>query len=163
MHDRSNVHVTMVQLPGVNTTQFNWCRSKMPDHPQPVPPIYQPEVAADAIHFAANHRRRELWVGGATAVVIAGNKFAPGLGDRYLARTGFSSQQYDGPPPSAARYNLWQPVDDIEDKGAHGAFDARATSRSYELMIAKYKGLLAAGLVAAAVGIGSALWLKANG
>jgi hypothetical protein len=125
---------------------------------QPVPPIYQPEVAADAVHFAAHHRRRELWVGGSTAVVITGNKLLPGVGDRYLARTGFDSQQYDGPPSQGARYNLWQPVDDVEDKGAHGAFDRRAHRRSFELMAAKHKGLLAAaGLGAAAlalVGVG---------
>jgi NAD(P)-dependent dehydrogenase (short-subunit alcohol dehydrogenase family) len=151
MHDQSKVWITEVHMPALNTPQFEWCKNKMEHKSQPVPPIYQPEVAADAVHFAAHHRRRELWVGGSTAIVITGNKVAPGVGDRYLARTGFDSQQYDGPPSAAARYNLWQPVDDVEDKGAHGAFDARATSRSWELMAAKHKGVVAAALMGAAV------------
>jgi len=151
LHDQSKVWVTEVHMPALNTPQFEWCKNKMEHKSQPVPPIYQPEVAADAIHFAAHHRRRELWVGGSTAVVITGNKVAPGIGDRYLARTGFDSQQYDGPPSAATRYNLWQPVDDVEDKGAHGAFDARATSRSWELMASKHKGVVAAALMGAAV------------
>ena len=151
-------------MPALNTPQFDWCKNKMQHKSQPVPPIFQPEVAADAVHFAAHHHRRELWVGGSTAVVITGNKVLPGVGDRYLARTGFQSQQYDGPPPSGARYNLWQPVDDVEDHGAHGAFDERATSRSLELMVAKHKGWFAAALVgAAAIGLGSAWWWKASG
>jgi short-subunit dehydrogenase len=151
MHDESKVWITEVHMPALNTPQFEWCKNKMEHKSQPVPPIYQPEVAADAIHFAAHHRRRELWVGASTAVVITGNKVLPGVGDRYLARTGFDSQQYDGPPSAGARYNLWQPVDDVEDKGAHGAFDARATSRSWELMAAKHKGVVAAALMGAAV------------
>src|SRR3954462_5944206 len=123
MHHDSRVWLTEVHMPALNTPQFDWCKNKMPHKSQPVPPIYQPEVAADAVHFAAHHRRRELWVGASTAVVIAGNKVAPGLGDRYLAKTGFDSQQYDGPPAQGARSNLWQPVDDFEDRGAHGSFD----------------------------------------
>jgi NAD(P)-dependent dehydrogenase (short-subunit alcohol dehydrogenase family) len=153
MHDQSKVWVTEVHMPALNTPQFEWCKNKMEHKSQPVPPIYQPEVAADAIHFAAHHRRRELWVGASTAVVIAGNKIAPGVGDRYLAKTGFDSQQYDGPPPAGARSNLWQPVDDRQDKGAHGAFDERAHARSFELMAAKHKGLLAA----AGLGVGALL------
>jgi short-subunit dehydrogenase len=158
MHHKSKVWLTEVHMPALNTPQFEWCKNKMPHKSQPVPPIYQPEVAADAIYFAAHHRRRELWVGGSTAVVITGNKVMPGVGDRYLARTGFDSQQYDGPPSTSARYNLWQPVDDDKDHGAHGMFDKRATSRSYELMAAKHKGLVAAALLgAAAVGVVGAL------
>jgi len=154
LHDKSKVWITEVHMPALNTPQFEWCKNKMEHKSQPVPPIYQPEVAADAVHFAAHHRRRELWVGGSTAVVITGNKLLPGVGDRYLARTGFDSQQFDGPPPEHGRYNLWQPVDDDKDHGAHGAFDARATSRSFELMAAKHKGLLAAaGLGAAALAV----------
>ncbi|MGZ3438902.1 MAG: SDR family oxidoreductase [Polyangia bacterium] len=151
MHDKSKVWLTEVHMPALNTPQFDWCRNKMGHKSQPVPPIYQPEVAADGIHFAAHHRRRELWVGASTAVVIAGNKLLPGVGDRYLARTGFASQQYDGPPAKGARSNLWQPVDDRADKGAHGAFDARAHARSFELMAAKHKGLWAA----AGLGLGA--------
>src|SRR5581483_10585343 len=122
---------------------------------QPVPPTYQPEVPAGAIHCAAHHRRREIWVGGSTAVVITGQKIAPGLGDWYLARTGYASQQYDGPPPKG-RDNLFEPVDDREDHGAHGDFDARAHARSFELWAAERKPWIAAavamvGLAGAAV------------
>ena len=158
MHRGSRVWLTEVHMPALNTPQFEWCKNKMDHRSQPVPPIYQPEVAADAIHFAAHERRRELWVGASTAAVIAGNKLAPGVGDHYLARTGFDSQQYDGPPPASARYNLWQPVDDVADKGAHGAFDARATGHSVELFAAKHKGwLAAAGLGAAALALAGML------
>lgn len=154
LHDGSKVWITMVQMPALNTPQFSWCKNKMGRRSQPVPPIYQPEVAADAIYFAAHHRRRELYVGGSTAVVIAGNKAAPGVGDWYLAKTGFDSQQYDGPPPSTQRYNLWQPVDDVHDHGAHGPFDRRAKRGSFELFAAKHRvALAAAALGLAAVGI----------
>jgi len=150
MHRESRVWLTEVHMPALNTPQFDWCKNKMQHKSQPVPPIYQPEVAADAIHFAAHERRRELWVGGSTAAVITGNKIMPGVGDWYLAKTGYESQQYDGPPSESERYNLWQPVDDVEDHGAHGAFDSRATSHSVELFAAKHKGLLAAAGVGAA-------------
>ena len=96
MHDRSNVWITMVQLPAVNTPQFNWCRTKLPDHPQPVPPIYQPEVPAEAVYWAAHHRRRELDVGFSAVKAIFGNKLAPRFADWYLARTGYESQQIHG-------------------------------------------------------------------
>lgn len=153
LHDKSKVWITEVHMPALNTPQFEWCKNKMEHKSQPVPPIYQPEVAADGIYFAAHHRRRELWVGASTAIVITGNKVLPGVGDWYLGKTGFDSQQYDGPPENRARYNLCSPVDDVEDHGAHGKFDARATSRSYELMLAKNKGWLTAALLtAAAVG-----------
>jgi NAD(P)-dependent dehydrogenase (short-subunit alcohol dehydrogenase family) len=154
LHRKSKVWLTEVHMPALNTPQFEWCKNKMPHKSQPVPPIYEPEVAADGVHFAAHHRRRELYVGASTAVVIAGNKLAPGLGDWYLGKTGYDSQQYDGPPAPGARYNLWQPVDDKADKGAHGMFGARAHKRSLELMAAKHKGLLAAaGLGAAALAV----------
>jgi NAD(P)-dependent dehydrogenase (short-subunit alcohol dehydrogenase family) len=158
LHRGSRVWLTEVHMPALNTPQFEWCKNKMQHQSQPVPPIYQPEVAADAIHFAAHERRRELWVGGSTAAVITGNKIAPGLGDWYLAKTGFDSQQYDGPPPDGARYNLWQPVDDVDDHGAHGQFDRRAHAHSAELFAAKHKGLFAAaGLGAAALALAGIL------
>jgi len=158
LHERSRIWLTEVHMPALNTPQFEWCKNKMQHKSQPVPPIYQPEVAADAIHFAAHHRRRELWVGASTAVVIAGNKVAPGVGDWYLAKTGFDSQQFNGPPAASARYNLWQPVDDVEDRGAHGMFDRRAHRRSVELFAAKHKGWLAAiGLGAAAFALAGVL------
>ena len=104
LHDKSKVQITMVQLPGVNTTQFNWCRSKLPDHPMPVPPIYQPEIPAEAVYWAAHHHRREVWVGYSTLLAILGTKLAPSLGDRYLAKTGFqrpAGQRHAGRAPTA--------------------------------------------------------------
>jgi len=113
MHDRSRVWVTMVQLPAVNTPQFNWCRSKLERHPQPVPPIYDPEVPAEAVYFASHSRRREIFCGGSTVAVILGNRVAPGLGDRYLAMTGYKSQQNPKLPYRSDRpSNLFDPVED---------------------------------------------------
>ncbi len=140
IHDRSRVHVTMVQMPALNTPQFSWSKTRMPRRPQPVPPIFQPEVAADAIVFAAGHRRREVWVGWPTVGAIVGNKFVPGLLDRYLARTGYDAQQYDGRVPEGRQDNLWNPVPG--DHGAHGQFDQRAHHRSSELMVVKHRGWL---------------------
>ena len=142
LHDRSGVHVTMVQMPAVNTPQFSWVLSRLPKHPQPVPPIFQPEVAADAVVYAADHpRRREYWVGAPTAATLIANKFAAGLLDRYLARTGYKSQQADEPAENAA--NLWAPADDDRDYGAHGHFDDRSTGRSYQVWASRHRGLVA--------------------
>ncbi|HEY3509360.1 SDR family oxidoreductase [Kribbella sp. NPDC051137] len=151
MHDKSQVRVTMVQLPAVNTPQFSWVLSRLPKHPQPVPPIFQPEVAADAVVYAAGHPgRREYWVGGPTALTIMANKFAAGLLDRYLARTGYTSQQTDLPNEQAA--NLWNPADNRgRDYGAHGVFDDRSTARSYQVWAARHRGLLGGAAAAAAV------------
>ena len=144
LHDKSNVHVTMVQMPAVNTPQFSWVLSRLPKHPQPVPPIYQPEVAADAVVYAADHpRRREYWIGGPTMGTVIANKFAAGLLDHYLARTGYKSQQTNLPEdPRAA--NLWHPADgyDGHDFGTHGAFDDRSTSRSYEFWMSRHRTLV---------------------
>src|SRR3954451_6551317 len=136
LHDKSNVHVTMVQMPAVNTPQFGWVLSRLPRKAQPVPPIYQPEVAADAVVYAADHpKRREYWVGGSTAGTLIANAVAPGVLDRYLARTGFKSQQTDQQRPADARANLWEPADGSRepDAGAHGDFDDKATTRSAQL------------------------------
>src|SRR5262249_14980299 len=118
----------------------------------PVPPIYQPEVAAEAIYFAVHHRRREVWVGASTALVVAGNKLVPGVGDRYLARTGFKSQQRDDAPPPPGHDNLFHPWDGSVDHGAHGAFDLRAHRRSVELWASMHKRLLGAFGVALSAG-----------
>lgn len=128
MHDGSNVHVTMVQLPGLNTPQFDHCRSKMPYHPQPVPPIFEPEVAADTIYWAAHHKRREMYVGTSSVLTILGNKLAPWLADRYLARTAYGSQQTSEPVQGSYREgNLFETPSG--DHGAHGGFDeAHASS-----------------------------------
>lgn len=157
LHDGSNVHVTMVQMPAVNTPQFSWVLNRMPKHAQPVPPIYQPEVAARGVLHAADHpKRREYWVGASTMGTLAANAIAPGLLDRYLARTGYSSQQTDQDRSPDQAVNLWEPADgpDGKDYGAHGVFDAKAVSRSEQLWLSQHHGLLgiAAGAVAAAVG-----------
>jgi NAD(P)-dependent dehydrogenase (short-subunit alcohol dehydrogenase family) len=131
LHDRSAVKVTMVQLPALNTPQFDWVRSRLPHRPQPVPPIYQPEVAAQALLHAADHpSRRERWVGGSTIATLLAEKIAPGLLDRYLGRTGFGSQQTAEDEPGDRPDNLWDPCDTDRDHGAHGRFEDRAKSRS---------------------------------
>ncbi|RTL69610.1 MAG: SDR family NAD(P)-dependent oxidoreductase [Pseudonocardiaceae bacterium] len=149
MHDRSDVRVTMVQMPALNTPQFSWLRSRLPRHAQPVPPIYQPEVAARAVVHAALHpRRREYWVGGSTVATVLGNRVAPGLLDRYLARTGYDSQQ-TGSRADGGRGNLWAPADRRDDRGAHGEFDRRAHRHSVELWASLHRSAVVAGLSAA--------------
>jgi NAD(P)-dependent dehydrogenase (short-subunit alcohol dehydrogenase family) len=152
LHEHSGVHVTMVQMPAVNTPQFGWVLSRLPHRAQPVPPIYQPEVAADAVVYAAEHpRRREYWVGGSTAATLIANAVAPGVLDRYLARTGFSSQQTSQPRPADQPANLWEPADQTRDYGAHGTFDDQSHRRSAQLWASQHHGALAvAGAVAAA-------------
>jgi short-subunit dehydrogenase len=139
IHDHSRVHVTAVHMPAVNTPQFSWVKSRLPRKAQPVPPIFQPEVAADAIYFAAHHRRRELWVGGPTVKAIIADKIAPGLVDSYLAENGYASQQTDQAADAGQPDNLWQPVDaeGRGDFGAHGAFDQRAHDYSTALAVTK--------------------------
>jgi short-subunit dehydrogenase len=153
LHEGSNVALTIVQLPGLNTTQFDWVRARVPRRPQPVPPIYQPEVAARAIVWASEHNRREVWVGIPTVWTIVGNWFAPGIMDRYLARTGYDSQQSDQPLPSDAPDYLFAPRDDDVDHGSHGRFDDSAHSRSPQLWASRHRRslLAAAALTGAAV------------
>jgi NAD(P)-dependent dehydrogenase (short-subunit alcohol dehydrogenase family) len=161
LHARSGVRTTMVQLPAVNTPQFTWLRSRLRRHAQPVPPIYQPEVAAGAIVYAADHpRRREYWVGGSTAGTLLANAVAPGILDRYLARTGVKSQQTDQPHDPSDPGNLWRPADDEDgrDFGAHGEFDQKATTRSLQVWASQHHGL-----VGAAAGAAAALTLGAIG
>jgi short-subunit dehydrogenase len=155
LHDHSKVQITMVQLPGVNTTQFNWCRSKLPNHPKPVPPIYQPEIPAEAVYWAAHHKRRELWVGYSTLQAIVGTKLSALAGDIYLARTGFSGQQVsDMPVPSDRPDNLRSPVPD--EAATHGIFDQEAKTRSPQLWAATHRSVLggAAVVVAAVLALG---------
>jgi hypothetical protein len=145
----------MVQMPAVNTPQFSWVLSRLPKKAQPVAPIYQPEIAADAVLYAADHpRRREYWVGGSTAGTLLANAVVPGLLDRYLARTGYEGQQTDAPREPDQPANLWEPADGARgaDRGAHGDFDDQAKSRSWQLWASHHHGLLAAvggGLAAA--------------
>jgi short-subunit dehydrogenase len=133
LHDRSRVHVSMVQLPALNTPQFDWVKSRLPREPQPVPPIYDPEIAAEAIVWAAAHRRRELSVGLPTVAAIWGDKIAPGLLDRYLASRGYTAQQTDQPVDPDRRDNLWEPVSG--DHGAHGRFGSRSIAFSPQLWL----------------------------
>jgi NAD(P)-dependent dehydrogenase (short-subunit alcohol dehydrogenase family) len=155
-HRQSKVRVSMVQLPGLNTTQFTWGRTKLPKQTMPVPPIYQPEVAADAIHHCAHHRRRQIYVGMPTVMNILGERTAPWLLDVYLAKTGVSSQQTDQPLDPAGHDNLFEPVD--EDRGAHGPFDEQAHAVSPQTELAKRRGMLAgAGAAVALLGAGTAI------
>jgi len=131
IHDKSRVHLTMVQMPALNTPQFGWVKSRLQHKAQPVPPIFQPEVGASAIYWAAHHRRRELYVGWPTVKAITGNKIAPGLLDHYLGGTGYDSQQTAEPVEPNRPDNLWKPV--AGDHGAHGRFDNRARAHSYQL------------------------------
>jgi NAD(P)-dependent dehydrogenase (short-subunit alcohol dehydrogenase family) len=146
LHEGSNVKVTVVQMPAVNTPQFSWVRSRLPGKPQPVPPIYQPEVAARGVVYAADHPgRREYWVGASTVATLAANKLAPALLDRYLARTGYASQQTAQPVEPGRPDNLLEPVDgpDGTDHGAHGSFDDRAHARSAQLWMSQHPAISA--------------------
>jgi NAD(P)-dependent dehydrogenase (short-subunit alcohol dehydrogenase family) len=147
-HDKSNVQTVMVQMPALNTPQFGWVKSRLPRKAQPVPPIFQPEVAARAIYYAAHHpQRREYYVGWSTVKAIVGNKLVPSLGDRYLARKGYEAQQNDCPEDPSRPNNLWEPLPG--DYGAHGTFDELAQSSSVELWVTTHAKWLAfaAGLI----------------
>jgi NAD(P)-dependent dehydrogenase (short-subunit alcohol dehydrogenase family) len=157
MHEGSGVKVTMVQLPALNTPQFDTVRTRLPRHPQPVPPIYQPEVAARAIVTAAHQpARREWWVGASTALALLGNALAPGFADRYLARTGFDSQQTDEPVQPRRPDNLFAPLPG--ERAAHGDFDAQAKPRSVQWDLTRHRRLFAggAGVAAGLMGLGAA-------
>jgi NAD(P)-dependent dehydrogenase (short-subunit alcohol dehydrogenase family) len=154
IHDQSNVRVTMIQMPALNTPQFEWVKSKLSNKAQPVPPIYQPEVAAEAIVYASHHPRREIYVGMPTVEAIVGNKLAPGLLDRYLARNGFASQQTNQKEDGHRANNLWEPVDGSEDHGTHGSFDSRARNWSPQLWTDLHRGWMA---VAAAGVLGAGI------
>ncbi|MBD0372717.1 MAG: SDR family oxidoreductase [Pyrinomonadaceae bacterium] len=154
IHDGSRVRVTMVQLPAMNTPQFSWVKSRLPRKPQPVPPIYQPEVGAEAVLFAAHNDRREMYVGYPTVEAIVGDKIAPGFADWYLARNGYDAQQTDEPVEPSRQDNLWEPVPG--DHGAHGTFDKRASARSPQLWANINRNWLmmaGAGLAGLAVGL----------
>jgi NAD(P)-dependent dehydrogenase (short-subunit alcohol dehydrogenase family) len=154
MHEQRNVHVTTVHLPGLNTTQFGMVRLRMPRRPRPVAPVYQPEIAADAIVWASQHpQRRELWVGGSTVLTIVGNKLAPWLADRYLARTGYDSQQTDEPAGPARQHTDYVDAPLPGDHGSHGPFDEEAKGHSPQLWLAEHRrALTAAGAGAVAAG-----------
>jgi NAD(P)-dependent dehydrogenase (short-subunit alcohol dehydrogenase family) len=153
MHEKRNVHVISVHLPGLNTTQFGMVRLRMPRRPRPVPPVYQPEVAARAILWAAEHpRRRELWVGGSTVLTIVGNRLAPWLADRYLARTGYDSQQTDEPASAERRHTDYVDAPLPGEHSSHGPFDDEAKPHSRQLWLAEHRRALTAAGAAAAAG-----------
>jgi NAD(P)-dependent dehydrogenase (short-subunit alcohol dehydrogenase family) len=153
LHDGSKVRLCMVQMPALNTPQFGWVKSRLPRKPQPVPPIFQPEVAARAIVYAAHHRRREIYVGWPTVKAVVGDKVAAGYADHYLARNGYDAQQRDGLADPNQPDNLWEPVPG--DHGAHGDFDDRSKEGSSLLWANTHRGLVA---LASVAGIAGALW-----
>ena len=145
IHDRSLIHLTMVQLSAFNTPQFDWARLHIGKNPQPIPPIFQPEVAARGIVWAAYHRRRELWVGWPAVKAILGNKLIPGFLDRYLASHAYAGQFSEEPLPPSRPDNLFQPVPG--EWSAHGRFDDRARPKSWQLALAIHRNWLVAGIV----------------
>jgi NADP-dependent 3-hydroxy acid dehydrogenase YdfG len=151
LREGSGVRLTMVQLPAMNTPQFDWVKSRMPRRAQPVPPIYQPDVAAEAIVWASRHARREIWVGSPTVQAIVGNRIAPGLLDRYLALTGVESQQTAEPEDPTRPDNLWEPVPG--DPGAYGRFGAGAREFSPQLWASLHRGLMGAAAAGLVLGI----------
>jgi NAD(P)-dependent dehydrogenase (short-subunit alcohol dehydrogenase family) len=161
-HEGSGVRITVVQMPAVNTPQFSWVRSRLPRDPQPVPPIYEPEVAARGVAYAADHPdRKQYWVGGSTAATLLAQKFAAPLLDRYLARTGYDSQQTSQQTRPGRPDNLWEPVDQPpgSDHGAHGSFDSRSHNRSPQLWVSQHARVVsaAAATAATAAGVGGIL------
>jgi NAD(P)-dependent dehydrogenase (short-subunit alcohol dehydrogenase family) len=162
LHEGSNVHVTVVQMPAVNTPQFSWVLSRLPRHPQPVPPIYQPEVAAHGVLYAADHpERKQYWVGGSTAATLLAQKFAPALLDRYLAKTGFDAQQTKQEVAAGSRPdNLFDPVDRPEgsDHGAHGAFDDQSHHHSAQLWMSHHPAVT--GGIAAGAAVAGGLLIR---
>jgi len=160
LHDHSHVNITVVQMPAVNTPQFSWVLSRLPRQAQPVPPIYQPEVAAEAVVFAAEHPgRKEYWAGGSTAATIFAQKFAAPVLDRYLGRTGYNSQQTDQPEVPGTPGNLWEPLDEAPgtDHGAHGAFDDRARDHSNHDRLAEVSETAGSAVVKSAESASSAV------
>lgn len=161
-HEGSKVRITVVQMPAVNTPQFSWVLSRLPRHPQPVPPIYQPEVAARGVLYAADHPgRKQYWVGDSTTVTLLAQKFVAPLLDRYLARTGYDSQQTEEHVSAGRPDNLWQPLDEQpgSDHGAHGEFDDESHSHSPQLWASQHPVVSGSGALGAA-GLGA--WLAAR-
>ena len=160
IHAKSSVHVTMVQLPGINTPQFDWIKTNLPMKPKPASPPYQPEIAAEAIHFAAHHRRKEIKLGWPTLQAIWGDRAASAVLDRYLAATAFSGQQDDEPVSASRKDNLYEPVPG--DHGAHGRFGSQARTRSSQLWLTMHRAQIAIG-AALALGAGGLAWMAGRG
>ena len=160
MHDKSNVKITMVQLPALNTTQFGWVKTRLPHKARPMGTIFQPEVAARAIVFAATHNRREVFVGYPTVQTIIGNKLAPWFADWVLAKTGYQGQQTDEPISPDRQHNLWEPV--VEDRGAHGDFDRQAHDFSLQLWATENRTSLMIGALIATAAVAGIDWIRHN-
>lgn len=158
IHDKLAIKITMVDLPAVNTPQFDWAMNKMGRKAQPVPPIYQPEVPARAIVFAARHPRRDVWVGYPTVQAILANRIAPGLIDRYLAKAGYKGQLTDKLLPANAPANLFEPVSG--DYGAHGRFDSKARTASWEMFTDRHRTAFWAAAAAGVALVGAHLIAK---
>ena len=157
IHRKSQVHLTVVHLPAMNTPQFSWCRTRLPRHPQPVPPIFQPEMAARAIYYAAHHKRREIFVGAPTVTAIYGQNIAPGFADWYLGTHGYQSQQTSQPVAPDRPDNLFEPV--AGDYAAHGIFSGEAKPSSVQSWMDLHRAPLAA-VAAALIGTGIVLWKR---
>jgi short-subunit dehydrogenase len=158
LHDRSGVSVTMIQMPALNTPQFGWVKSRLPRKARPVPPIFQPEIAARAIVWASHNPRREVFVGMPTVEAIIANRIAPNLLDHYLARNGYDSQQHDGTEERNRPNNLWEPMDMEQDYGTHGSFDEQASRWSLQLWANQHRGWLFLGAIAlGAIALGETL------
>ena len=158
LHDGSGVRLTMVQMPALNTPQFDWVKSRLAGRAQPVPPVFQPEIAAAAIVYAAEHPRREFFVAMPTVEAIAGNKIVPGVADWYLARQGYSAQQTSEPEDPRRPDNLFEPVDADRDFGAHGRFDAIARRAAWEPWVARHRASVTGALVT--LGALGAMWAR---
>jgi short-subunit dehydrogenase len=161
IHDKSNVHVTAVHMPAMNTPQFSWVKSRLARKAQPVPPIFEPELCAEAVYYAAHHRRREMWVGGSTVQAIVGQKIIPGLLDLYLGKTGYKAQQTGVPEDPSRPNNLFEAVDDERDYGAHGRFDGKSSGASKQVALDLNRDWILAGAAGlAALLIGGAVKAK---
>jgi NAD(P)-dependent dehydrogenase (short-subunit alcohol dehydrogenase family) len=155
IHNGSAVEISTVDMPALNTIQFNWVRSRLPHHPKPVPPIYQPEVGATAIADVADKPRRRTWLGEPTVMTVLGNRFVANFLDVYLAKSGYSGQQAPEKSEAMLPDNLYQPTSG--DHGAHGIFDDQARSTSPQVWYTRNRGLSYALAGAGAVGAGVAV------
>lgn len=160
LHDKSNVQLCMVQMPALNTPQFDWVKSRLPRRAQPVGTIYQPEIAADAIVHVSHNPRREMFVGNTTVEAVIANRIAPGILDHYLARTAVTGQQTNEPEDANRPFNLWEPVPG--DFGAHGRFDRRARSRSPQLWASEHREWIALGAILAVAAGLLQLWRRSK-
>ncbi len=163
IHDRSQISLTVVHMPALNTPQFSWVKSRLKNKAQPVPPIFEPEVGARAVVWAAHHNRAEVYVGGSTVEAIVGNKIAPRLLDQYLGRKGYEAQQTSEPDDPGRRNNLWAPVDAEKDHGARGSFDSDAHRFSLQLWADLRRPWVALGLGVSAAALGLLLRNAING